>query len=580
DLKRSWRFVMPNLENCALLTIDYKYLFDEAKEDNNWIDVPYLNHMDGEERYEFLKNTLDFMRTSKAINHSFFYENRDVVENNIRERLKEDWGLDKGEKIEIPNVMRFVSLGKTTSEPTVSMGIQSQWGKYVKSIFPFDDTVATFEDFCNILFHKLKGMTYIKSKSIKGEKGTTDGYLLNATSILWKLGNGNEVSIDPVRIRTANAVKLKPNDYFKSIYEYALRDFKNLKSAEHTGQIGNADRIVREDLFRKGIDIKDLSIVHLRNVPPSPANYAQRSGRAGRSGQGALVLTYCSQYSPHDRNYFSKKENMVSGVVKPPRIDITNDELAQAHINAIYLMVAGLDFNKSVKEIIDLDSNTLPLKSDVHIKLHNGHNARKSIVAKIASTVLGFSPETIKEQRQLELWIDQIPDQFDQAFDRWRKLYIQANEMILEARAVKDNPIYSAKSNERLKAFKDEKFGLNLKDSLLNDEVAGQSNTLSEFYPYRYLAAEGFLPGYNFTKLPNRVMLRKGSDNVELIERPRMISITEFGPRNIIYHNGATYEINRIIQDNNKVATSPAKVSKNTGYIMMGDEYNRETCPI
>ena len=37
-----------------------------------------------------------------------------------------------------------------------------------------------------------------------------------------------------------------------------------------------------------------LNVVNLRNVPPTPANYAQRSGRAGRSGQPALVFTYCA----------------------------------------------------------------------------------------------------------------------------------------------------------------------------------------------------------------------------------------------------------------------------------------------
>src|ERR1700730_392330 len=34
-----------------------------------------------------------------------------------------------------------------------------------------------------------------------------------------------------------------------------------------------------------GVDISSMNVVYLRNVPPTPANYAQRGGTAGRSGQ-------------------------------------------------------------------------------------------------------------------------------------------------------------------------------------------------------------------------------------------------------------------------------------------------------
>ena len=55
-----------------------------------------------------------------------------------------------------------------------------------------------------------------------------------------------------------------------------------------------------------GVDISALNAVYMRNVPPTPANYAQRSGRAGRSGQAALVVTYCSAQGPHDQYYFNR----------------------------------------------------------------------------------------------------------------------------------------------------------------------------------------------------------------------------------------------------------------------------------
>jgi ATP-dependent helicase YprA (DUF1998 family) len=119
---------------------------------------------------------------------------------------------------------------------------------------------------------------------------------------------------------------------------------KRFRGEDHTGQLNTDTRLDREDRFRAewflddaktkldetkirsqsvsalfcsptmelGVDIGSLSVVHLRNAPPNAANYAQRSGRAGRSGQGALIFTYCSSYAPHDRHFFKEQRELWS----------------------------------------------------------------------------------------------------------------------------------------------------------------------------------------------------------------------------------------------------------------------------
>src|SRR5438094_5887383 len=74
----------------------------------------------------------------------------------------------------------------------------------------------------------------------------------------------------------------------------------------------------------------------------------------------------------------------------------------------------------------------------------------------------------------------------------------------------------------------------------------------SDFYSYRYFAAEGFLPGYNFPRLPLSAYVpgrgaNKGRD--EFISRPRFLAISEFGPRALVYHEGARYRVYKVNLD-------------------------------
>src|SRR5205085_11631768 len=132
--------------------------------------------------------------------------------------------------------------------------------------------------------------------------------------------------------------------------------FKGLLTAEHTGQVSADRRELREKNFNSselpilfcsptmelGVDIKDLSVVHMRNVPPTPANYAQRSGRAGRGGKPALIVAFAAHGNAHDQYFFRRREQMVAGAVQPSRINLESRDLLEAHLHSTWLSALGL----------------------------------------------------------------------------------------------------------------------------------------------------------------------------------------------------------------------------------------------
>lgn len=604
DLRRGWRFNTPNLEQCALLQVDYARIAAFCQTSFMSQD-PLLECMDQDERLKFLVQVLNYFRTAYAFDYYMLDETHLLAtEDRLKQRLhpEKEWGMEPDERFERPCVLVCYPPGETRGKIfTQSIGPASNLGKYIKRVFALKglevirgkELAEYIESLCTLL----KKGHFLSENQISGKKGEVRGFRLRVEQVIWQLGDGQHVLTDETRIVTTGGnekLDIKPNQYFRRFYQQDFQSFnKFFRASEHTGQIGAGERIDREKKFREGeisalycsptmelgIDISSLNVVHMRNVPPNPANYTQRSGRAGRSGQTALVFTYCSYTSPHDRHYFKHALSMVAGEVKAPRIDLINEELLATHLNAYILMQLGLEEleKASVESFIILDdTGQLPMKQSLMDYIQDqmanfGHQ-----------WVAGFKQVTDSLQDALlatnwfnDDWLQarcrEFPQRLDNAFDRWRRLFRSAVAMIIRGTAVINDPTIASGSPDAREARRMMAIGGRQRDLLLNKISRHDGTNDSEFYVYRYLAAEGFLPGYNFTRLPVRVYVgKRNEEKGTFISRPRFIALREFGPGNMIYHDGGKHRITRMQFTESDLRTHTLKFSKKTGYAWLG----------
>src|SRR5690606_332177 len=88
------------------------------------------------ERYEFLKNILDYFRTNFAIDHRFFKDNANI-ETLMRDRLNANslWSLDYNEKIDKPTDMVVnIPRPRPKGKYIIALGQRSNLGKYINRV--------------------------------------------------------------------------------------------------------------------------------------------------------------------------------------------------------------------------------------------------------------------------------------------------------------------------------------------------------------------------------------------------------------------------------------------------------------
>lgn len=148
-----------------------------------------------------------------------------------------------------------------------------------------------------------------------------------------------------------NIAALRLDGQWSDLHDRTVEFTPFLRAQEHSAQIDRPSLQTYEDDFRQGrinvlncsttmemgVDIPDVGIVVNTNVPPSPANYRQRIGRAGRRGEPwAMAFTFCKDL-PLDNMIFRDPARLLGAQVAAPQVRLDSAILVQRHVNAALL---------------------------------------------------------------------------------------------------------------------------------------------------------------------------------------------------------------------------------------------------
>lgn len=280
---------------------------------------------------------------------------KDLEEYKIKEIGKElNWKYDENTK------ERYLPYGEEWKPSKKDQNTYNHYMNLSRIAFKLYDSKVRFDE-------NLRIPVDTTFKGYSPERNEANQYSTKCIEIDWTRNQEKNYSNIKEWFETEReCIRHKWTSKLERILDYSSNAPNTLYiQAEHTAQVSRSLIKEQTEKFKKGdinimacsttmemgVDLGDLELVVMNNVPPHPANYKQRAGRAGRGDQNkSAAVTICGCDASGEALMHNPLTSLICAPIEPPKINLEkSQQLVQRHINSFlfrkYITDEDVDFS-------------------------------------------------------------------------------------------------------------------------------------------------------------------------------------------------------------------------------------------